>query len=151
MDNLQIADIIPTKATALQMAEQIKEIVESGTVDPMQIAIKLNCLELAIKEAKELIKPSVMDAINVYSEKQISILGAKVEKAEVGTKYDYSNDPKWNELNKVAETANLALKTHEDMLKKISSGKVLVGEDSGETYFAPIKSSTSSYKITLGN
>lgn len=150
MDNLQISDIIPTKATALQMAKQIKDIAESGVVDPIEIAIKLNCLELSIKEAKDLINPIVLDSLNLFSEKQLSVLGAKIEKAEVGTKYDFSADNTWVALNMIAEKANENLKAHEARLKKIEFGKVLVDEDSGETFYAPVKSSKSSYKITLG-
>jgi len=150
MDNIQLNEIIPTKSTALQMAEQIKEITESGIFDPIEIAIKLNCLELTIKEAKDLINPIVLDALNLHNEKQISKLGAKVEKAEVGTKYDFSADRTWSALYEFAEKANEALKAHESRLKKIEFGKVLVDEETGETFQAPVKSSKSSYKITLG-
>jgi hypothetical protein len=147
---INLSDLQPTKAAASVMANQIAEIVESGNINPIDAAIKLNCIEVAVKEAKEKIQPTVLDALNLHAEKNISQLGAKIEKCEVAIKYDYSNDAKWKELAMIADAASTELKQHEDMLKRIPARHSIVDEVTGETFSAPAKSSKSSYKITLG-
>jgi hypothetical protein len=75
--------------------------------------------------------------------------GTKIEVCEAGTKYDYSQDGKWLILKQAADRTNAELKEHEDKLKKVPSGKLLVDEETGEIMTGPSKTSTSSFKVSL--
>jgi hypothetical protein len=75
--------------------------------------------------------------------------GAVLEAAETGTKYDYSQNPKWVELKNQEDEISEKRKEIEDILKTIPAGKVLVDEETGESLIGPAKTSTSSFKVTL--
>jgi hypothetical protein len=75
--------------------------------------------------------------------------GTKIEVCEAGTKYDYSNDSRWQELKNGADLWIDRLREHEDKLKKIPAGKLLVDDQTGEVLTGPSKTSTSSFKVSL--
>lgn len=80
--------------------------------------------------------------------------GTKVEEIEGGTKYDYtaSNDVTWDRLKAQRNAIDDLLKARETFLKTVpSKGMTITDEDTGETWtvFPPLKTSTTTYKITL--
>lgn len=127
----------------------VEYILENGGA--LQAAEILSSMEFFIKEMKkqEAFSDYVRQEVEKYNGRFTSISGAKIEKVEAGVSYDYSNDSKWQELNKTAEEAIEARKKHEEALRRISPGKLLVDESTGEVFTGPSKKSTSTYKITL--
>jgi hypothetical protein len=119
--------------------------------DALKIVETVSAMETFIKELKERkeFKEYAREELLKHGGKYVSPSGARIEVAETGVKYDYANDNKWQMLKAVADDVNAQLKEHEDKLKKIPAGKLLVCEDSGEVFCGPSKSSTSSYKVTL--
>jgi hypothetical protein len=80
--------------------------------------------------------------------------GTKIELAEVGTKYDFSQceDPTLLELERKINYLDSELANRKDFLKTVPlSGLLVTDETTGETYkvYPPSKTSTSSYKVTI--
>lgn len=89
-------------------------------------------------------------------EKQLqkqSRFGITLEPAQLGTKYDYSvcQDPKLDELNTILAKAKKDVDDRQNFLKAINVSATLIDEVTGEInkVYAPIKTATSGYKLTL--
>ena len=93
------------------------------------------------------------DEISKYGSNHITPSGTKLELAETGTKYDYSQtgDVVYFDLIKQSESLNEQIKEREKFLKAVpKSGTHILMED-GEliNVYPPSKSSNSSYKATI--
>jgi hypothetical protein len=80
--------------------------------------------------------------------------GTKIETAEVGVKYDYTQcgDSEWELLTTDRQSLDVKIKEREAFLKTVpSSGLTTIDTMTGDvvTIYPPSKSSTSSFKITL--
>lgn len=75
--------------------------------------------------------------------------GARLEVCEAGVSYDYSSNPEWRRLNSQILELMESRKELEAELRRISSGKIIVDEETGEILEGPQRKSTSTYRITL--
>jgi hypothetical protein len=132
----------------------VQSVLEVG--NPLEIAESLSSMELFIKEVKadERFKNYVREELE-KNKVFVTASGAKIELAETGTKYDFSkcNDQNLIDLYATKEGIELNIKSRETFLKTVPlSGLEIVDTESGEvsTIYPPSKSSTSSYKVTLG-
>jgi hypothetical protein len=144
-----------TKAQGDNIAvEFVGRLLEQGFAnekEPLQMAEAFSGIEYIIGKIKE--NPAyiglIRDEISKYGKDGYkSESGAVLECMETGTKYDYSNDAEWVELNKVFKTAEAARKAREEYLKKIPAGTQIV-EDGVILAEAPSKTSKSTYKVSL--
>jgi hypothetical protein len=157
---LELSDIpyrhlpVTKPAIAVQALKAVDNILESG--NPLRVAETLSAVEefiSLVKKDKRLVD-YVREELNKEKGKHTTVGGTKIESAEVGTKYDYSqcNDPILAETEK--QSANLAegLKTRQEFLKRLPAEglEVLFGEELIRV-FPPSKTSTSSYKVSLQN
>lgn len=145
---ITLQDLKPTKTDIKIATDILINQVDSGEVNPIDAALQLKVLEEFVKDAREKLNKYAIDELYKYQAYKVNIYDAKVEIAEVGVKYDYSADIVWQRLKQENELTTSALKTREELLKKIPSGSQLVDED-GEAATGPTKTSTTSYKITL--
>ncbi len=140
----------------------IKEIAATAIVNvlnngnPLEVAESLSAMELFIKEVKDdkRFKDYVREEAAKTPKGFISKTGAKIELAETGTAYDYSQcgDAELEMLDASFKSAEASLKERKEFLKKIpTSGIDVIVPFSGEVIhiYPPSKSSISSYKITL--
>ena len=145
-----------TKSQIKLIADQsVRNLLDFG--NPIEVAEIISKMELFIKEVKA--NPQYVDfvrdeVIKFGREGVKTSSGTKIECAEVGTKYNFDNcgDVKWQLLKHQVDSASASLKQREDFLKSIPQGGVDVLDDlSGEVYHIdpPIKTSTSSYKVTI--
>lgn len=146
---ISLKAINPTKSAITSLAKQVSEQVSEGLIDPISMITRITAMSQLCEEVRKEIAPLVIEQLDRNS-KKIGYGGATIESAEVGTKYDYSVSEEWNRLKAEEDKIAVQRKKLEDQMKKIPAGKVLVDEDSGETLYGAIKSSTSSFKITLG-
>lgn len=128
--------------------------VKAGNVNALQLKAQLKCFEKVAEAIDKETKFEQLTERMKYKEKTIELYGAKIEVAEVGTKYDYSvcNDPCWNELNENIEKLAEAKKQRETFLKSISQPIGITDEfTQGETVVInpPVKSSTTGLKFTI--
>jgi hypothetical protein len=145
MSLIQLGDITPSKTAVSFLASQIATGVKEGGLDPIDTAIHLNAVKQVCDESLKLIVDTVLENLeNGKAEKW----GCKIEQAEVGVKYDYSQNPAWVELKDKEDKIAEERKALESMLKVIPAGKEIFGED-GMQLIGASKSSTTSFKTTL--
>lgn len=142
----EITKLTPTKTNVLVVAKEMTEPILNGDVDAIEFSVRcqfgIDCLTQAMKIAKE-------NSLTNFSGKS-SVLGATVEVAETGVKYDYSTNEIWKSIE--AELAPI-LARKKDIEEKIKMA-TKIGADilqDDEIVASPVtKTSTTSLKITLG-
>jgi len=75
--------------------------------------------------------------------------GARIEMCEAGVAYDYSEDTTWKSMDNEIMALLEERKKIEEKLRKIGPGKMMVDHETGEVMIGPLKSSRSTYRITL--
>jgi len=129
--------------------------LDNGELNPEELAIRVKWMEEYIKEAKEAIRPHVLDSIGKYSKgEDIIRYGSRIEAMEAGARYDYSGcgDVVWEAMQLAKKGHDELIKQREKFLQSIKGQQTLVDDATGEIYtvFPPKKTSTSTYKVTLG-
>jgi len=142
----EITKLTPTKTNVLVVAQEMTEPILNGDVDAIEFSVRcqfgIDCLTQAMKIAKE-------NSLNNFAGKS-SVLGATVEVAETGVKYDYSTNEIWKSIE--AELAPILerKKDIEDKIKMATKINADILQDD-EIVASPVtKKSTTSLKITLG-
>jgi hypothetical protein len=130
----------------------INEIIENKNVgEVIDVIAKMEYLIKEIRSNKEFVE-FVRGYISLNGKEYKLPTGTKIELAEVGTKYDYSNcnDSLLNELEEHKNMLDEKIKERQQFLKAlpIEGIEVLQG-DLLEKIYPPNKSSTSSFKVTL--
>jgi len=145
---LKLQDLKPTKSDIKIATDILINQIDSGEINPIDVALQLKVLEEFVKDAREKLNNYTIEELRKYPTGRTSIFETRIEIAETGIKYDYSQDLVWQKLKQDNEMTSIALKFREDILKKIPAGSQLVDEN-GEASIGPSKTSTTSYKITL--
>lgn len=140
-----------TKEEIKSFANGVIRSVKDGEVSAMDVHVTLKKLIAAAEIISDAIKANVMKEVELYSEKEFEYDGAKIEKAEVGTKYDYSvcGSTDWERFNSDEQTASSRRKEVEAFLKTLKEPVSVADTQSGEILRPPVKTSTSSIKVTL--
>ena len=136
VNEIKVGDIAPTKFGIELMADAIKEQVDEGLLDPLEIAIKFNSLEQLVKSVKSRITENVLSELMKHPKGKAEVLGAVVSNME-SVKYDFSDLPGWSELEEQILALRWKQKEIEDVEKEYHKGDL------------PIKSVTSTFKIQL--
>jgi hypothetical protein len=136
VNEIKVGDIAPTKFGIELMADSIKEQVDEGLLDPLEVAIKFNSLEQLVKSVKSRITENVLSELMKHPKGKAEVLGAVVSNME-SMKYDFSDLPGWSELEEQILALRWKQKEIEDVEKEYHKGDL------------PIKSVTSTFKIQL--
>jgi len=131
-----------------------KDIIDNGQ-DVIKIADTIAKIELFIKELKA--SPEYLDylisEVAKYGKGMTTSTGTKLELAEVGTKYDFSqcNDFELKKMEQEFEVLEEKIKCRKDFLKTLSANGIDVMTEEGEliTLYPPSKTSKSSVKCTI--
>jgi hypothetical protein len=75
--------------------------------------------------------------------------GARIEVCEAGVSYDYSSNGEWRELDQQIKMLMDQRKSVEEKLRKLAPGRMAVDPETGEVLEGPLKTSKSTYRITL--
>tara|TARA_R110000868_G_scaffold106790_1_gene292612 strand:+ start:228 stop:695 length:468 start_codon:yes stop_codon:yes gene_type:complete len=130
------------------------DIIDNGK-DIIQIADTIAKMELFIKELKA--NPEYLDylitEVSKFGKGTTTSTGTKLELAEVGVKYDFSqcNDPELKKMEQEFEVLEEKIKCRKDFLKTLSANGIDVMTEEGEliTLYPPSKTSKSSVKTTI--
>jgi hypothetical protein len=132
----------------------VNRVLEQG--NPLSIVEKIAAWRLFFKNVEEdfRLEDYVLEELNKTQGKVTLASGTKIERMEAGTKYIFTNcnDSELHRLEWAAEAAANAVKDRKEFLKKVpKEGMTVVNGETGEveTIYPPIKSSISTYKVTL--
>lgn len=136
-----------------RFSKMLIEDVQNGTVNPLELLVMLRALEAVSETVRESIKHNIEAAADKYSEKSFDVLGARVEKSEVGVKYNYETcgDPEWERYSVDERTAAGNRRGREEFLRTLREPVSLYNPETGETWTIkpPLKRSTSGLKVFL--
>lgn len=125
---------VPTKADVAKQTESIVAQVQEGEINPLRVYGIMTALEKVASDVKKQIMEQVLTEHDKYGAKTTSVYGATFERAEVGVKYDYSEDEEWRMLQENIDAIKIEQKARELILKQ--TGRCG-------------KSSTTAVKVTL--
>jgi hypothetical protein len=142
-----------TKSQLKFIAEDsVERLTESGKlIESIETFTKIDWLIKEIKSNHNYIE-ALRDEVSKHGKQVVTSYGTKIELAEVGTKYDYTNcgDLEYNQLMQQMESLETAIKERQTWLKSLpASGMDILIEDEICRVYPPSKSSTSSIKTTI--
>jgi hypothetical protein len=146
--------ILPSTKDEIQnFSIKIISELENGMIKPLDLLKQIKCFEKVIEQTKDTLYKMAREEAEKYGAKSFEYKGIKIELAEVGTKYDYSqcNDFVLAKVSEELSKLNESKKQRETFLKSLKDPISLVDEESGDIIqvLPPIKSSTSSLKVTI--
>jgi hypothetical protein len=146
--------LMPSKASEVaNFSMQIVKAVQNGDANPLEVLVMLRSLEAVSELVREYIEDNINAEADRYNEKIIERYGAKIEKAELGVRYNYakSGDIEYERLKTDADTAKSRLNEREAFLKALKEPLTLVNEDTGEIYKVcpPLKTSKTGVRVYL--
>jgi hypothetical protein len=156
LPNTAIGTLRLFAATQVQvdvMSDQLIASVKQGEVNPLEVLTMFRAIEKVSDRVLKEIKENLLNEASKYSGNSFEYLGNKVEKAELGTKYDFSkcNDPAWENFDSAANAALTFKKEREIFLKGIKDKETIIDPNTGEvvTILPPVKTSTAGLKVTI--
>lgn len=146
--------IMPSSAgETARFAKQLIESVKHGEANPLQLIVQLHALTKVYELVREEIESDMLREADKYPEKVIEAFGARLEKSEVGTKYNYhvSKDSEWERLDSEIRALEDKRKERETFLKALKEPITTLNKETGEIeeIRAPLKTSKSGLKIYL--
>ena len=133
-------------------SNQLKDSLENGQVDPLELAVYFKAIEETIKQVKETMSKLAVNEAAKYG-KSFQFRGATIDVRENGVKYDYSKsgDIDWERLNSEINSLTSRQEEREDFIKSLKQPMTAVYEETGETYtiYPPVKKSTTGIVISL--
>lgn len=139
-----------SKKEILQLADQsVSNVLEEGNV--FQVAEALAAMEEFVKSIRkdERFVEFLREELTKHRGRLITNSGARIEVCEAGVSYDYSNNGEWRELDEQIKILSEQRKALEEKLRKVAPGRMAVDPETGEVIEGPIKTSKSTYRITL--
>jgi len=148
------ARLLPTTQVQIDVfSDQVIESVRQGETNPLEVLVIIKAFEKANDRIYKELRDNFVNEASKYPEKSFEFNGAKLEKAEVGTSYDYKScgDPVYNNRLAMFETMKQQLKEREDFLKSIKEPVTIIDESTGEVVkiTPPVKTSTTSIKVSI--
>jgi hypothetical protein len=145
---------VPSKAKMDEIVTRLVVGVQDGSIDPLQLLVKLKFAQSIIADTIESIQPNCVDEASKYHKgEDIKLLGAELKVKEAGTKYDYSNcgDKIWEQYDFMEKSNAEAKKGRANFLKSLKKSETLVDDETGEIYtiHPPIKKSSTIVQVTI--
>lgn len=136
MNTNELLKIEISKSAILNIAFTVQEAIESGLYNPLEIALKFKALEEVCKLVKDKAMNTIIDELYKHPKQSADIQGCKISIMDT-IKYDYSHLPEWA----AAEEQRLHFVEQQKVIEET--------EKKWRRAELPIKSSSSTYKITL--
>jgi len=128
--------------------ESVSHVLEE---DVFKVAEALAAMEEFVKTVRkdERYIEFLRDELAKHHGRLITASGAKIEICEAAVSYDYSTNGEWRALEAERFEIERKKKAVEEKLRILSPGRVAVDPDTGEMLEGPLKTSKSTYRITL--
>ena len=129
--------------------ESVGRLLEEGNV--FAVAEALAAMEEFTKAVRkdERYVQFLRDELAKHHGRMTTSSGAKIEACEAAVSYDYSNNAEWRALDEEIRQLTELKKLVEEKLRRVAPGRVAVDPETGEMIEGPLKSSKSTYRITL--
>lgn len=127
----------------------ISNVLEDGNI--FQVAEALASMEEFVRTVRkdERYVQFLRDELAKYNGRLVTTSGAKIELCEAGVCYDYSTNAEWRQLEAEGFEIERRKKALEEKLRLLAPGRIAVDPETGEMLEGPLKSSKSTYRITL--
>jgi hypothetical protein len=138
------------KAEIYELAvKSVDNVLEEGNV--FQVAEAIAAMEEFIRALRkdERYIEFLRDELIKNNGRLYTNSGAKIEVCEAAVAYDYSHDATWRILDEEIKILQEQKKQREELLRKIAPGRMAVDPETGEVLEGAIKTSKSTYRITL--
>ena len=139
-----------SKKQISQLADDaVGTVLEEGNV--FGVAEALAAMEEFVKAVRrdERYVQFLRDELAKHHGRLVTASGAKIEACEAGVSYDYSSNSEWCALEAERFEIERKKKAVEEKLRLLAPGRVAVDPDTGEMLEGPLKTSKSTYRITL--
>ena len=139
-----------TKKQIVELALQsVNNVLEEGNV--FEVAEALAAMEEFTKAVRknERYVEFVREELIKHNGRLVTTSGAKIEICEAGISYDYSQSAEWREVEEQIKFLQERKKAVEEKMRKIAPGRMAVDPETGEVTEGALKSSKSTYRITL--
>ncbi len=149
MEAISLLNNLPVSKTAVEdIVKSAVDDILSGRQNPLDIAIKLKAMEDIIKaiRANQDVKDFTLDTAEQAGSKSFDFNGAKITIAEV-SKYDYSADKHWSELENTIKIARDRQKIHEKLLQDLD--REMADPETGEMIIPATKRTEPQLRINL--
>lgn len=134
-------------------SDQLIQSVKSGATNPLEILVMLRAFEKVSERVIKEIMCNVLTEADKYPGQSFEYRGNKIEKAEVGVKYDYDacGDTVYEQRQSALKAAEALVKERTDFLRALKQPMTVVDEDNGEvvTIRPPLKKATQSVKVSI--
>ena len=137
------------KQIAALADQSVVKVLEEGNV--FQVAEALAAMEEFVKNIRKdgRFVEFLREELSKHRGRLITSSGARVEVCEAGVTYDYSSNGEWRELDQQIQMLTEQRKALEEKLRRLAPGRMAVDPETGEVLEGPIKTSKSTYRITL--
>lgn len=144
----------PSKESAAALIESLASAVEQGTMNPLQLLIKLRWAQSVIEGTIQRIESDAVYEADKYGRnEEIRLHGAVCKVKEAGVKYDYSGcgDAVWTRLKENESALADQRKAREKLLQAIKGHQTIIDEETGEcmTVHGPAKTSKTVVEVRL--
>lgn len=149
---LNIGITAPTKESIAEVSFNIIDRVKNGEVSPLELIVQLAAIEKVCEQVRAGCEEQILTELSKENGKVVC-LGAKVERKEVGTKYNFDDCEAWNKVKEQENFWSDKRKEVETISKNCPEGSELNFTDTatGETWNVKRASKTSktSFAVTL--
>ncbi len=149
---IKINELNPSKALLPEVVKNITEGAIEGILDPVRLSTQLDFVIKACTDSKAIIKDKVLEVLESDRLRK-DYYGYKVEIAEVGVSYDFSNcnDEELTGLYEDLESLKEKIKDRENFLKALKAPMTIVNDEHGDVtkIHPPVRRSTTSPKFSL--
>lgn len=144
-----ISEGLGKKQIADLAKQSVNNVLEEGNV--FQVAEALAAMEEFLKNVRndERFVEFLRDELTKHRGRLTTNSGARIETCEAGVSYDYSSNGEWRELDQQIKILTDQRKAVEEKLRKLAPGRMVVDTETGEVLEGPVKTSKSTYRITL--
>lgn len=138
------------KQQITELARQsVANVLEEGNVE--QVAEAIAVMDEFVKQVRrdERFIDFMREELVKYNGTIKTVSGARIELCEAAVTYDYSEDPAWRQMDAEIRALTEQKKQLEEKLRGIGAGKMVVDHETGEVITGALRSSRSTYRITL--
>jgi len=149
-----VIHLMPSTADQVnKFANRVVQSVKYDGENPLWLLVQIRGMEKAFKIITEKIQENLLTEAEKYPDKKFEFMGNEIEKAEIGTSYDYSvcNDTDWEIYSSDEKNAANSRKEREAFLRALPGPMDILDRMTGEliTIRPPAKKSTSGLKVFI--